>query len=349
MVDCRSAVAFASPVMFWVISASCWEEATATESIEPTFADAEASIGAATLALAATAPSIGAARFSFPSRFTLTLSRLPSSGPDVAAGAAAAVVPAASGAAVVASGAAAPVWSIELTWGACAVALPVMPWSIDAPWCATASAAEPAERMFAPTDASIGAAAFAFAATPRSIGAAASSAMLRSALRSSSDMTSLSGRAAPVSAASSSGESGLRSSVLTVVPSSGHGASVPLLERTVRGPDQPGNSRFTSMGEFRFRSGRPARDSGADEHRDADAGHRPEPAGERADDEPFGRCGSAQLRVPAEPLHREDDGEPLGPAGEQGAGDRAPLERADPGTPAQDLRVLRAADDPRGR
>ena len=76
------------------------------------------------------------------------------------------------------------------------------------PWSDSAWAVEPTESTFAPTAASIGAATLAFAATARSIGAAASSAMSRSALRSRREMTSLSGSAAPVSAASSSGESG---------------------------------------------------------------------------------------------------------------------------------------------
>src|SRR6478752_3763984 len=70
--------------------------------------------------------------------------------------------------------------------------------------------------MFALTEASIGAATLAFAATARSIGAATSRAMLRSALRSSRDMTSLSGRAVPASAASSSLDSGGRSASLIV-------------------------------------------------------------------------------------------------------------------------------------
>ena len=51
MVDCWSAVAVASPVMCWVIERGLVGRGGATESIEPTLADTEASIGAATLAL----------------------------------------------------------------------------------------------------------------------------------------------------------------------------------------------------------------------------------------------------------------------------------------------------------
>ena len=53
-------VAEASASMSCVMMASCWATATASEPIEPTFADTAASMGAATLALAATAPAIGA-------------------------------------------------------------------------------------------------------------------------------------------------------------------------------------------------------------------------------------------------------------------------------------------------
>ena len=107
---------------------------------------------------------------------------------------------------------------MPLTWGAWATAAPVMPWSISAPWSDSAWAVEPVERTLAPTEASIGAATLAFAATARSIGAAASSARSRSALRSSSEMTSLSGNGAAVSAASSSADRGRGASVFTGPP-----------------------------------------------------------------------------------------------------------------------------------
>ena len=61
--------------MFWLMIAVCWATETASLSTEPTFAATEASIGAATLALAATAPLIGAAMLASPSRLTFTFSR----------------------------------------------------------------------------------------------------------------------------------------------------------------------------------------------------------------------------------------------------------------------------------
>ena len=57
-------------------------------------------------------------------------------------------------------------------------------------------------------------------------------------------------------------------------------------------------------------------------------------------------AGRPQLGVPAQPLHREDDDQALGRAGEQRGGDGGALEDADPGAAAQDLRVLRPAADP---
>jgi hypothetical protein len=91
-----------------------------------------------------------------------------------------------------------------LSWLALATASALMPWSMRTPWSAKACAVEPAERTLAATAASIGAATLAFAATARSIGAATSRSRSRSALRSSSDTTSLSGNPVASSAASSS-------------------------------------------------------------------------------------------------------------------------------------------------
>ena len=56
--------------------------AVASEATEPTLADTEASIGAATLAFAATAPSIGAASLASAAALTSTLSRSPLSAED---------------------------------------------------------------------------------------------------------------------------------------------------------------------------------------------------------------------------------------------------------------------------
>src|SRR5215218_5464222 len=69
-----------------------------------------------------------------------------------------------------------------------------MPWSMITPWSANAFAVEPEESAFAATAASIGAATLALAATARSIGAATARSRSRSALRSSRETTSLSGR-----------------------------------------------------------------------------------------------------------------------------------------------------------
>ena len=56
-----SAVACAVPSRCWVIDPVWSAMAVASEATEPTLADTEASIGAATLAFAATAPAMGAA------------------------------------------------------------------------------------------------------------------------------------------------------------------------------------------------------------------------------------------------------------------------------------------------
>jgi hypothetical protein len=97
-------------------------------------------------------------------------------------------------------------WSRVLSWAAVAVASAVTFWSRSTPWSLSACDAEPVERMFALTAASIGAATLALAATARSIGAAASMARLRSALRSRIDTTSLSGSAMAPSASSSASD-----------------------------------------------------------------------------------------------------------------------------------------------
>src|SRR6478736_4643152 len=166
-----------------------------------------ASIGAATLALAATAPLMGAAMPAFASRLTLTLSRLPlrapaalavvapRSGvlpagrtppgrvePSVVPAGTAAVAPAVAGSVVAGAAPAGEVvsvagvavpWSMPLSCTEGAVASPVMPWLIRVPWSARAWDSDPTERTLADAAASIGAATLAFAATPRSIGAAA--------------------------------------------------------------------------------------------------------------------------------------------------------------------------------
>ena len=67
----------ALPVIDWVMIASCWAIAVASEFSERMLAATEASMGAATLALAATAPLIGAARSASRSTLTSTLSRSP--------------------------------------------------------------------------------------------------------------------------------------------------------------------------------------------------------------------------------------------------------------------------------
>ena len=77
MSEVWSEVASAVPVIDWVMMASCWAIAVACESSERMLAATEASIGAATLALAATAPLIGAARSASRSTLTSTLSRSP--------------------------------------------------------------------------------------------------------------------------------------------------------------------------------------------------------------------------------------------------------------------------------
>src|SRR3954452_1729742 len=78
MVDAWSEMAVALPSMLWSMIA-VWS-ATAMDSApgESMLADTAASIGAAALAFAATAPSMGAARLRLPFRLTLTSSRLPS-------------------------------------------------------------------------------------------------------------------------------------------------------------------------------------------------------------------------------------------------------------------------------
>ena len=77
MSEVWSDVASADPVMVCVMIASCWASAVASEFSERMLTATEASIGAATLALAATAPLIGAARSASRSTFTSTLSRSP--------------------------------------------------------------------------------------------------------------------------------------------------------------------------------------------------------------------------------------------------------------------------------
>ena len=95
----------------------------ASEAREPTLAETEALIGAATLAFAATAPSMGAASLASAAAWTLMSSRLPlradvGVGVAVGAGADAGSV---AGALVPAAGAA---WSMELCCGAWAMAEP---------------------------------------------------------------------------------------------------------------------------------------------------------------------------------------------------------------------------------
>jgi hypothetical protein len=173
------------------------------------------------LAFAATAPAIGAARFRSAARSTFTSSRSPDSGSPTVSVAPSVPPGAGTGAgagSVVSAGS--PDWSMVLSCGAFATASPVIPWSMITPWSASACALEPTERTLAATAASIGAATLALAATARSMGAAASRARSTSALRSSKEMTSLSGRAAPVSAASSSGESGRSASSWATAPPS---------------------------------------------------------------------------------------------------------------------------------
>ena len=105
-------------------------------------------------------------------------------------------------------------------------------------------------------------------------------------------MTSLSGSAAPVSAASSSGESGRSSSfwlteyLLVVVG----GALCPVIDIGKRA----GQEATRTGGGSAQQQGHP------------DAGRRPQPAGQRAEDEPLGGRGRAQFGVPAEPLDRGD-------------------------------------------
>ena len=77
MSETCSDVATALPVMDWVMMASCCAIAVASELSERMLAATDASIGAATLALAATAPLIGAARSASRSTLTSTLSRSP--------------------------------------------------------------------------------------------------------------------------------------------------------------------------------------------------------------------------------------------------------------------------------
>src|SRR3954452_11420745 len=112
-------------------------------------------------------------------------------------------------------------------------------------------------------------------------------------------------------------------------------------------PSGPAASSRGQEGQGRRRV-RGAGGSGAQEERDADAGDRPERAGEGAQDEALGRGRGAQLGEPTEPLDGEDDGQSLRPARQQRAGDRGPFEQADPYAPAQDLGVPRAAHDPGG-
>src|SRR5947209_13918862 len=207
MPEVWSPTAVALPSMLWSMATSWWATPTASDNGEPMLADAAASIGAAALALAATAPSIGEARCRSPLRLTLTLSRLPSSSDP-------AVVPPVGTGVSLAAGAP---WSIWLFWADVALASPTMPWWIAPPCVASESAAAPGDSTLASTAALIGAAMLALGPTARSIGAALSSARSKLALRSSSDSTSLSGRAVAPSAASSSG----------VTRSSGRSATVP--------------------------------------------------------------------------------------------------------------------------
>src|SRR3954463_256329 len=230
------ASAGADPSMLWLVIASWSGVGTPPPSTEPTLAATEASIGAATFALAATAPLIGAAMPTSPSRSTLTFSRFPSArsptsvveptSPGSAAPAAGAVpasaTPAADGSVAPAASApavespAAP-WARSLLWSALAVASACTAWSIITPWSDIDWASDPTESTLAPTEPPIGAATLALAATPKSIGAAASMARSRSALRSRIDTTSLSGSAEPPSAASSSSLSPCGSSGIFVL------------------------------------------------------------------------------------------------------------------------------------
>src|SRR3954470_22939502 len=83
--------------------------------------------------------------------------------------------------------------------------------------------------------------------------------------------------------------------------------------------------------------------SAAEEHGYTDAAGRPDPAGEGADDEALRRCRRPQLGETPQALDGQDDGEPLRRAGQQRGGHGRPLQHPDPGSAAEDRRVLRAS------
>lgn len=69
--------------------------------------------------------------------------------------------------------------------------------------------------------------------------------------------------------------------------------------------------------------------SGQQRPADTGGGHGPQHAGEGADDELLRRVRFAQFGVAGEALHREDDRDALGPAGEDRNGDCGPFQETD--------------------
>src|SRR5215218_9860101 len=178
IVDDWSVVAFATPWSVCTITESWLAVASEIESGDRMFALTPASIGAAMLAFSAIAASIGAARSSARSRSMLTSSseagassRLPAASATGATGSTSSVWLIAESCVDVALASASSICCSADCWSA-------SPWAIAS-----------GDSALAVAEASIGTAALAFPATEAATGAARSSAAVRSALRSSSDVS----------------------------------------------------------------------------------------------------------------------------------------------------------------